>query len=168
MPLLRTEVHEGLVCKFYDSGVVMIGTTAADRFTVRLKDGDDFATRLNEELKKRSAREPEHQGRELCRKRPTAEEQLKAISAKNQKIDAERRAAKQAATERNAEERRAARTADPCLCTKEGATELLRQKTELLQESQQQSREALRIAKKATAAVRMTLDGWLKGGSSFA
>ena len=52
MPLLRTEVHEGLVCKFYDSGVVMIGTTAADRFTVRLKDGDDFATRLNEELKK--------------------------------------------------------------------------------------------------------------------
>ena len=46
MPLLRTEPHEGLVCKFYDGGVVKVGTTAADRFTIRLKDGDDFPTRL--------------------------------------------------------------------------------------------------------------------------
>ena len=167
MPLLRTEVHEGLVCKFYDSGVVMIGTTAADRFTVRLKDGDDFATRLNEELKKRSAREPEHQGRELCRKRPTAEEQLKAISAKNQKIDAERRAAKQVATERNAEARRAARTAQPCLCTKEGTTELLRQTTELLHESTQQTREALQVANGAAKSTSMLVE-WLKHGSQSA
>ena len=71
-------------------------------------------------------------------------------------------------TERNAEERRAARMANPCQCTKEGATELLRQKTVLLQESQQQTREALQVAKKATAAFHMTLDGWLKGGSSLA
>ena len=125
-------------------------------------------TRLNEELEERSACEPKHQGRELYCKRPSAEEQLKAISAKNQKIDAERRTAKQAAMQRNAEDRRAARTAEPCLCTKEGATELLRQKTELLQESQQQTREVLQTANKSTAALRMTLDGWLKGGSSLA
>ena len=45
MPLLRTELHEGLVCKFYDGGIVKVGTTAADRFTIRLKDGDDFPSR---------------------------------------------------------------------------------------------------------------------------
>ena len=167
MPLLRTEVHEGLVCKFYDSGVVMIGTTAADRFTVRLKDGDDFATRLNEELKKRSAREPEHQGRELCRKRPTAEEQLKAISAKNQKIDAERRAAKQASTQRNAEDRRGARMAEPCLCTKEGATERLRQTQDMLHDSMQQTREAQQVAKGALKSTSMLVE-WLKRGSQSA
>ena len=47
MPLLRTEEHEGLVCKVYDGGVVKVGTTAADRFTFQLKDGDDLKTRLN-------------------------------------------------------------------------------------------------------------------------
>jgi hypothetical protein len=26
MPLLRTEEHEGLVCKVYDGGVVKVGT----------------------------------------------------------------------------------------------------------------------------------------------
>ena len=169
MPLLRTEEHEGLVCRFYDGGVVMVGTTAADRFSIRLKDGDEFPTRLKEKLEERCAStEPEHKARELYRKRPNAKEELAAISAKNQKIDEERRAAKQAATQRNAEDRRGARTAEPCMCTKEGAKELLRQKTELLQESQQQTREALQIAKKSTAALRMTLDGWLKGGSSLA
>ena len=165
MPLLRTEEHEGLVCKFYDGGVVKVGTTAADRFTIRLKEDEDFPTRLKEELEERCAQpEPKHRGRELYRKRPTAEEELKAISAKNQKIDAERRAAKQAATERNAEERRAARTADPCLCTKEGATELLRQTRKELQESQQQTREALQIATKGTKATSFLMQ-WLKGGS---
>ena len=96
MPLLRTEEHEGLVCKFYDGVVVMVGTTAADRFTIRLKDGDEFPTRLKEKLKERcAATKPEHKAHELYRKRPTADEELKTISAKNQKIDAERRAAKQ-------------------------------------------------------------------------
>jgi len=162
MPLLRTEEHEGLVCKVYDGGVVKVGTTAADRFTIRLKDGDDLKTRLKEELEERSTCEPEHQGREIYRKRPNAEQQLKAISAKNQKIDAERRLAKQAATQRNAEERRAARTADPCLCTKEGATELQRLTKGMLHESMQQTHEAQQIAKKATAAlstIRSTV-GW--------
>ena len=163
MPLLRSEEHEGLVCKFYDGGVVKVGTTAADRFTIRLKDDDDFLTRLNAELEKRRTPppEPKPKGRDLYRKRPTAEEELKAISAKNQKIYDERLVAKQAATECNAEERRAARTADPCLCTKEGATELLRQTKGMLNVSMQQTRESQQIAKKATAAFRMTLDSWL-------
>ena len=163
MPLLRTEEHEGLVCRFYDGGVVMVGTTAAERFTVRLSSGDDFATRLKQKLEERRATRPVHEGREINRKRPTAEQELEAISAKNQKILDERLEAKQAATERNAEARRAARTAEPCLCTKEGATELLRQTTELLHESMQQTRETQQIATKATKAFRMTLDTWLGG-----
>ena len=163
MPLLRTEEHEGLVCKFYDGGVVMVGTTAAERFTIRLKDDDNFLMRLKKELEERRAppEEPERKGREIYRKRPNAEEELKAISAKNQKIDAERRAAKQASTQRNAEDRRGARMAEPCLCTKEGATELLRQTREMQHDSMQQTREAQQVAKKATAATRLTLDAWL-------
>ena len=163
MPLLRTEEHEGLVCKFYDGGVVKVGTTAADRFTIRLKEDEDFPTRLKEELEERCAQpEPTAQrARALYRKRPTAEEELQAISAKNQRIYEERLAAKQVATERNAEDRCAARTADPCLCTKEGATELLRQTKGVLHESMQQTREAQEVAKKATAATRLTLDAWL-------
>ena len=46
MPLLRTEQHEG--------GGVMVGTKAADRFTIRLKDGDDFPTCLRQKLKERA------------------------------------------------------------------------------------------------------------------
>ena len=131
----------------------------------RLKDDDDFLMRLKKELEeRRESLESKHERREIYRKRPNAEEELKAISAKNEKIDAERRAAKQAATERNAEERRAARTADPCLCTKEGATELLRQTRKELQESQQQTREALQIATKGTKATSFLMQ-WLKGGS---
>ena len=107
-----------------------------------------------EQAQPEEPKEPTHQGRQLYRKRLTAEEELNAISAKNQKIDAERRAAKQAATERNAEERRAARMANPCLCTKEGASELLRQ-------SRQQTDEAQQVAKKGMAALSMTLDAWL-------
>ena len=44
-----------------------------------------------------------------------------------------------------------------------GATELLRQTTELLHESMQQTRETQQIATKATKAFRMTLDTWLGG-----
>ena len=148
-------------------GVVKVGTTAADRFTIRLKDGDDFLMRLKEKLKKRSAHKPEHKGRELCRKRRTAEEQLKVISAKNQKIYDERLAAKQATTARNAEDRRAARTAEPCLCTKEGATELLRQTKDVLHESMVQTDKAVSIATKATKSTSMLVQ-WLKGGSQMA
>ena len=101
-----------------------------------------FPTRLKKELEERSAREPEHEGCQLYRKRPTAEEELQGISAKNQKIYDERLAARQVATERNAEDRRAARTAEPCLCTKEGATERLRQTQDMLHDSMQQTREA--------------------------
>ena len=165
MPLLRTEEHDGLVCKFYDGGVVKVGTTAADRFTIRLKDGDDFATRLKQELEERGTPpEPKQRGRELHRKRPTAKEELKAISAKNQKIYDEQLAAKQAATARNAEDRRAAHTAEPCLCTKEGAAELLRQTMDVLHESRQQAAEAVQVATTATKATSF-LARWLQGGS---
>ena len=166
MPLLRTELHEGLVCKFYDGGIVKVGTTAADRFTIRLKDGDVLQTRLQQELEERRAHaEPKHEGRELYRKRPAAKEELKAISAKNQKIYDEQLAAKKAATARNAEDRRAAHTAEPCMRTTEGAAELLHQTKDELHESMQQTREAQQVAKNATAAFSMTLDHWFGGGT---
>ena len=53
MPLLRTETIFGNVCKFYDNGTVMVGTTAAKRFSVRLLATDDVPARLEAELKKR-------------------------------------------------------------------------------------------------------------------
>ena len=47
MPLLRTETIHGWPCKFYDDGLVKVGTTAA-RFTIRVPadEGAWFATRL--------------------------------------------------------------------------------------------------------------------------
>ena len=120
------------------------------------------------ELEERRARlaETKHKGREIYGKRSNAKEELKAISAKNQKIYDERLEAKQAATERNAEERRAARTADPCLCTVEGATELLHQTKALLHESRQQTAEAVQTATKSTKAASLLVQ-WLKGGSQL-
>ena len=49
--LLREETIHGFICKFYDSGVVKVGT-AADRFTIRVPDGESswVATRLRAEL----------------------------------------------------------------------------------------------------------------------
>ena len=168
MPLLRTMDYDGLVCKFYDGGVVKVGTTAADRFTFRLKDDDNFPARFKKEREEHSAKQQlKHQGRELYRKRPTAEQELKAISAKNQKIYDERLEAKQAAAERNAEERQAARTADPCLCTKEGTTELLRQSQAMLHDSRLQTAEAVQVATKATKATNF-LTRWLESGSQLA
>ena len=51
MPLLCQEKIHGWPCKFYDSGVVMVGTTA-DRFSIKLPsdEGAWFATRLRAEL----------------------------------------------------------------------------------------------------------------------
>ena len=123
---------------------------------------------MKEKLDERCApTEPEHKARELYRKRPNAKEELAAISAKNQKIDAERRAAKQASTQRNAEDRRGAHIAEPCLCTKEGATELLRQTKDMLHDSMQMTREAQQVATKATKSTSMLVQ-WLKGGSRLA
>ena len=79
MPLLRTEEHEGLVCRFYDGGIVMVGTTAADRFSFRLNVGDDFATRFKQKLEECRATQPVHQGRKIYRKRPTAEQERNGL-----------------------------------------------------------------------------------------
>ena len=51
MPLLREEKIHGWPCKFYDNGVVMVGTTA-DRFSIKLlaDEGAWFATKLRAEL----------------------------------------------------------------------------------------------------------------------
>ena len=50
MPCLRTETIHGVVCKFYDGGMVKVGTSAASRFTVK---ESWFPTRLRAELIKR-------------------------------------------------------------------------------------------------------------------
>lgn len=58
MPLQREAVVHGFQCKFYDDGVVKVGTTAAARFTMRpLLDSDlDFDTQLLMELVKQKAK----------------------------------------------------------------------------------------------------------------
>ena len=54
MPLLRTETIHGWVCKFYDKGVVMVGTTGS-RFTMNVLEDESswVATKLRNELIKR-------------------------------------------------------------------------------------------------------------------
>ena len=51
MPLLSTEKVHGWPCKFYDDGLVKVGTKT-DRFTIRVlaDEGAWFATRLRAEL----------------------------------------------------------------------------------------------------------------------
>ena len=51
MPLLSTEKIHGTVCKFYDGGLVKVGTTA-DRFTIRVPADESswVATRARAEL----------------------------------------------------------------------------------------------------------------------
>ena len=52
MPCLRTETAHGVVCKFYDGGIVKVGTTAACRFTIKVAPDEEcwFSTRLRAEL----------------------------------------------------------------------------------------------------------------------
>ena len=54
MPVLRTENIHNVVCKFYDGGVVKVGT-AGDRFTIRVPAEEElwFGTRLRAELIRR-------------------------------------------------------------------------------------------------------------------
>ena len=51
----RTETIHGVVCKYYDGGVVKVGTSAASRFTVKVPSDEEswFSTRLRAELIKR-------------------------------------------------------------------------------------------------------------------
>ena len=55
MPCLRTEPIHGVVCKFYDGGVVKVGSSAASRFTIKVPADEEswFSTRLRAELIKR-------------------------------------------------------------------------------------------------------------------
>tara|TARA_B110000046_G_scaffold93490_1_gene101431 strand:- start:97 stop:711 length:615 start_codon:yes stop_codon:yes gene_type:complete len=55
MPCLRTETIHGVACKFYDGGVVKVGTGAASRFTIKVPADEEswFPTRLRAELIKR-------------------------------------------------------------------------------------------------------------------
>ena len=55
MPCLRTETIHGVVCKFYDGGVVKVGTGAASRFTIKVPADEQvwLSTRLRAELIKR-------------------------------------------------------------------------------------------------------------------
>ena len=63
--------YDGLVCKFYDGGVVKVGTTAADRFTFRLKDDDNFPARFKKEREEHSAVGAHLQGLEIGVEAPT-------------------------------------------------------------------------------------------------
>lgn len=52
MPLVRQEVVFGWPCKFYDNGIVKVGT-ATSRFSLRTSAGNHFASLLRAELIKR-------------------------------------------------------------------------------------------------------------------
>ena len=56
MPLVRDEKVHGWPCKFYDDGVVKVGTTT-NRITIRVPESELgwFATRLRTELIEREA-----------------------------------------------------------------------------------------------------------------
>lgn len=56
MPLQREAVVHGFKCKFYDDGVVKVGTTAAARFTMRPIPDGDFDEQLLMELDKQKAK----------------------------------------------------------------------------------------------------------------
>ena len=54
MPVVKEDRVHGHVCKFYDGGVVKVGTSTA-RFTIKVPAGEAwwFSTRLRAELIKR-------------------------------------------------------------------------------------------------------------------
>ena len=52
MPLRDEETLYGFVCKIYDDGLVKVGTNT-ERFTLRLKAGEDLEQRLRAQLIKR-------------------------------------------------------------------------------------------------------------------
>ena len=52
MPLVSEATHFGWACKFYDNGIVKVGT-ATSRFSLRTSAGDHFASLLRAELIKR-------------------------------------------------------------------------------------------------------------------
>ena len=93
MPLLRTETIHGWVCKFYDNGTVMVGTTS-DRFAIKVATDEAswFATRLRTELIKREL--------VAANELPvdeSGETMLAAKSAANARAAAQKAAAKKAA-----------------------------------------------------------------------
>ena len=57
MPLQCEETVFGIACKFYDKGIVKVGTTAAARFTINVQGDDHFPTRLRHELIERGLAE---------------------------------------------------------------------------------------------------------------
>ena len=56
MPIIKEEMHLGFSCKFYDNGVAKVGTTAAARFSMKVKPDFDFETQLYTELVKQKAK----------------------------------------------------------------------------------------------------------------
>ena len=74
MPLLKSEEHHGFCCKFYDAGVVKVGSTAAARFTFRPEPNKDFGEQLLSELVKQKAK-----GRQL--ELPAAARQMHSAGA---------------------------------------------------------------------------------------
>lgn len=94
-----------MVCKFYDGGIIKVGTTAAGRFTMKVPSDEEswFATRLRAELIKRELA--------TAAELPTDEAGEAAMATKAEAVakDAAARAAwKQARADHNASPRRRA------------------------------------------------------------
>ena len=127
MPLLRQEVVLGWPCKFYDNGVVKVGTTAAVRFTVRTSAGEHFASLLRAELIKRKLADAEALPVDVAGE---------AALARNAAAAAQRKAANKAATAAARAEREAAlaAAAEDCCCSLPGGREGVRVEIEGLKQ----------------------------------
>ena len=223
MPLLKSEQHYGFTCKFYDGGIVKVGSSAAARFTFKPKPDQGFDKQLLSELvrqkalgrefelpsaareyaaatgqprpaEKSTAEQPPAEQSpaepldssvllggsrqaeplpdsialklrrlesdlgsvwEIGRSFPQAEAEREKLSREahqeyQRKLDAARESRK-----RNREAREA--ESEPCLCTPGGAAVLLR-------ESQEQTRQALKLVEQQQAK----LTAWLRQGPAKA
>ena len=72
MPLLKSEQHHGFTCKFYDGGIVKVGSSSASCFTFRPQIDKSFEEQLLRELVRQIAN-----GREF--ELPTAAREYAAL-----------------------------------------------------------------------------------------
>ena len=136
MPIIKEEPHLGFSCKFYDNGVAKVGTTAAARFSMKVKPDVDFDVQLYIELVKQKAK-----GRAI--EVPEVPPELVAAAAaaadKAASEKAAEAAAREAATRERAAAAAAAKAAEPTL--QETVLKAVRAK---MQEVQEETKEQLK------------------------
>ena len=115
----------GWPCKFYDNGIVKVGTKAA-RFTLRAVAGEHFASLLRAELLKRKLAQADELQTDIA-----GQEALAAVA----EAAAERAAARKAAAAATRAARESVRdVADECCCNVPGGMEAVRNENKIRHE----------------------------------